>query len=123
MKDSTSIYEVSGTTYNPTCGKCGKPYIYIGDWFGEGSPTCQCPSVTSGASSNWVYVYPPRQGWQCPKCKMVHSPDVKMCMCQEICSLCGNAHEYTITAPYGSEHDGDVICVECLDKLIRRKKK
>lgn len=105
------------------CPKCGKPYIYVGDWFGIDSPVCECRTMTTDSSSSWVYWYYPRQGWQCPKCHRINSPDVKTCICLEICSICGKAHEYTITVPYGSERDGDVICVECLDAMLEKSKK
>lgn len=35
------------------------------------------------------------------------------------CSICGNYSEWYITAPYGSDRDGDIICASCLDKALK----
>ena len=35
----------------------------------------------------------------------------------QICMVCGEWTDFWASAPYGSEHDGDEICGECIDKL------
>jgi len=56
------------------CPKCGKPYIYVGDWReGWPIPWCTCSEVEPGDYS------PAMQGWICPRCGRVYAPWIAVC--------------------------------------------
>ena len=69
-----------GTAGNDTvpdkCPRCGKPYYYLGDWFDDSPPICDC-----GIKQWWGgRENSSAGGWECPKCKRVYAPHVKECL-------------------------------------------
>ena len=63
-------------TVSDKCPRCGKPYYYFGDWFGDSPPICDCgiKQWWGGRENSSV------SGWECPKCKRVYAPHVKECL-------------------------------------------
>lgn len=57
------------------CPNCGKPYIFVGDYFGGPEPWCTCKKHTPGSPQAFF------MGWVCPKCGRVNAPWVGTCGC------------------------------------------
>lgn len=65
-------------TWNSTCPKCHKPYIYYGDvpeggWTKGSEPYCTCSEEKDDRFNPVGY------GWVCPICKTVNAPWVSQC--------------------------------------------
>lgn len=67
-------------SFENLCPKCGKPYYYIGDpTIGNISDLiCQCHVLKENSCGVQVHLGI-RQGWVCPKCGRVFSPDIIEC--------------------------------------------
>ena len=76
------------STVTEYCGRCGKPKLYIGDYWGQDPPPwCTCPPIQQWSSGQFK-----KQGWECPKCNRVYSPSV------DECANCRPSGDYNITA-------------------------
>jgi hypothetical protein len=78
---------------DPICGECGK-YLALSRSDVTGEHLC---SVT-GPHYTGLYLYTETipQGWQCPKCKIIHSPTVLSCDC-DIASKEGEPQKWETT--------------------------
>lgn len=85
-------------------------------------------SITTYPASGYMQVlYPIPTGWLCPRCNKVWGPSVRECDCKPPigpqCIRCGFRRTHgTVRLIYPSTHDGEWICMECIDGLLAEGK-
>lgn len=115
------------------CTKCGKPFVYIGDVFGDISHLiCTCTDHSNYYTTRYSGVNFGTTVAPSVDLSRIEALLERIAIALESadwankptpnCAVCGEPTPFGTRAPYDSGHDDELVCGKCIDKLFNAKK-